>query len=444
MSDSETSSDINVSVYDNKGKINDSVRTEQKKTTESELYFGLLANQNKIIPDAIIESSETEYVKSDSSRSTSSIRKNNSSESATSKSSSKSKSSKNSKNKYETINLENNKYSSFVPPPFVPQQNVPQQNVPQQHVPQRSSQPVPQSVPQVVSQPVPQQLTPLEMYRKKVEILKKLAGLKMKGFTLSRDYSLNDSYEEMEYEYELVKSYVDRRNGVKVYKNIFLHGVSLIEFFNKKYDPFDFHLQGWGEHMAVEVDNYDDVMEELYEKYKRVGQKMGPEIRLLILMCLSAGAFHMAKSQSTIPGLDTILSSNPDLLSRLFNPEKQKAQFMSPQESNIDKLKSIDKQKELLLKQQKSMQQNGNNMSKLLNPEMPMPSRNIFMGNQEMKTPVNVQDILNKIKQDRKNLATDTQDETSSNNDRILSDVNLSENKRGRKVKTPSISVNTK
>jgi hypothetical protein len=61
-----------------------------------------------------------------------------------------------------------------------------------------------------------------------------------------------------------------------------------------------------------------------------------------------------------------------------------------------------------------------------------------------MKTPVNVQDILNKIKQDRKNLATDTQDETSSNNDRILSDVNLSENKRGRKVKTPSISVNTK
>ena len=42
-------------------------------------------------------------------------------------------------------------------------------------------------------------------------------------------------------------------------------------FLNDKYDPFNFKLSGWSEHMSVEVDSYDDVLEELYEKYMKSG-----------------------------------------------------------------------------------------------------------------------------------------------------------------------------
>ena len=35
--------------------------------------------------------------------------------------------------------------------------------------------------------------------------------------------------------------------------------------------------------MSVEVDSYDDVLEELYEKYKGKGSSMPPEIKLVLL-----------------------------------------------------------------------------------------------------------------------------------------------------------------
>ena len=48
--------------------------------------------------------------------------------------------------------------------------------------------------------------------------------------------------------------------------------------------------------MSVEVDSYDDVLEELYEKYKGRGGTMPPEMKLLSVLA-SASVFHF---QSTL------------------------------------------------------------------------------------------------------------------------------------------------
>ena len=140
------------------------------------------------------------------------------------------------------------------------------------------------------------ELSPQEVRMKKIELLRRLSELKTKGYDLSKSYDFNSSIEEMEYEYDLLKSFANKRNGVKLYKNILLNTVSAVEFLNDKYDPFDFQLTGWSEHMSVEVDSYDDVIEELYEKYKGTGKKMPPEIKLLMLIVASASAFHFSKS----------------------------------------------------------------------------------------------------------------------------------------------------
>ena len=42
-----------------------------------------------------------------------------------------------------------------------------------------------------------------------------------------------------------------------------------IPFFNDKYDPFNFKLSGWSEHMSVECDSYEDVLEQLYEIFQK-------------------------------------------------------------------------------------------------------------------------------------------------------------------------------
>ena len=55
----------------------------------------------------------------------------------------------------------------------------------------------------------------------------------------------------------------------------------------------------------------------------------------------------------------------------------------------------------------------------------------------DIKAPMNVQDILNRLHQSENNNTSETQDETSSNNDRIVgtSSLNSSEKRKGRKKK---------
>jgi hypothetical protein len=275
-------------------------------------------------------------------------------------------------------------------------------------------------------------LSAQEIKMKKIELLRKLCEIKSKGFKLSKEYDYNSSIEEMEYEYELLRSFADKRNGTKLFKNGLLQAVSVIEFLNEKYDPFDFHLSGWGEHMAVDVDTWDDVLEELYEKYKGNGKKMAPEVKLLYLIIASASAFHFSKSQaSKLPGLDSVLASNPGLLSKLMNPSKpEPSQFVTPQELNIEKQKNEMKAK--------SAPTSSASVST-------MPSA----ANLNIKTPSEVKSILDRIHniQPSKNkpLNTDTQDDTSSNNDRIISETTMSEmntnGRKPRKAKKSNISI---
>jgi hypothetical protein len=84
----------------------------------------------------------------------------------------------------------------------------------------------------------------------------------------------------------------------------------------------------------------------------------------------------------------------------------------------------------------------------MIEPEPANQSRNKILsgGTAEIRAPDNVKEILERIRRTT-SLAgtTDTQDDSSSNNDRIVSDKNLSESKRGRKPKAqPSISISTK
>ena len=208
----------------------DRKRTETKPTESTDVYLNLLANPDKLVPEAqpkigdlnpIVEASTSKVSETESSVSSRSSRSSKSTKS--SKSSRKSEKSHFHQDKSPKVDI-------------IREEEKP--------------------------------LTEKEIKLRKIDMLRKLSELKSKGYELSKDYDFNSSLEEMEYEYELLKSFVDKNNGVKMYKQMLINGVALMEFFNEKYDPFDFHLKGWSEHMSVEVDTYDEVMEELYEKYQ--------------------------------------------------------------------------------------------------------------------------------------------------------------------------------
>jgi len=441
MPESDTSTEVNFKLYDKKGKID-----ESKKTSDTDYYFNLLANDDKTIPEKIenVESSEIPQSDSESSKSTTSVKKY--SDSSSSKSSRKSVSSKyssRSRDRFDTV-----KFPTSIPAvataPSFSSSNTSSYNKPK----------------------VTQQLSPQETRMKKIELLRKLSEIKQKGFSLTKDYDFNSSLEEMEYEYELLKSFVDKKNGIRIYKNILLNGVSIVEFLNEKYDPFDFHLEGWGEHMSVEADSYDEVLEELYEKYKGTGKGMPPEIKLVLLLVASGSAYHFSKSQSTIPGLESALNKNPELISRLINPQKQKSNFMSPQEMNIEKQKEKENEmRKQMREQQQQMQQMQQQMQRQqaqvqsqqqMQQQMPVQaSKPSFMNAptmgeprktvSEINVPDNVRAILNRIKTSTTLAGTSDTQDSVSNNERLLSVENVSESKKGKKknMSIPSISINT-
>jgi hypothetical protein len=104
MPDSDTSSEVNVNLYDNNGKID--TKTEVKKSSDTDYYFNMLANQNKTVPDKVDVSSSSDIAHSESS---SSVKKDSSSSESTdsnsSRKSKKSDSSRKSKSRYETVNF---------------------------------------------------------------------------------------------------------------------------------------------------------------------------------------------------------------------------------------------------------------------------------------------------------------------------------------------------
>jgi len=487
MSDSETSSsDIKVKYQNSRG---DNLLEEKKNdkkplSSDTDFYFNMIANPNKVIDktnnkhnsdtselNEMMKKTDSESSKSDSSSKSSldSSSKNRSSESSSknrsSESSSKNRSSE-SRAKYEQINMSKNNNDTPLPT---------QINTNRTETRSQESQPI----------QVNRQLSPQELNQKKIEMIRRLSELKQKGYQLTKDYDWNSSLEEMEYEYELLKSFADKRNGLKLFKNGLLQAVSVIEFLNDKYDPFDFHLTGWGEHVQVEIDSWEDVLEELYEKYKGTGKKMAPEIKLLYLIIASASAFHFTKSQSSkLPGLDSVLASNPGLLSKIIQGNKQESsQFMTAQELNIEKQKEELKRKDMekqrmqqqfMQQQQQQMQelqeqlrnqQEQINTQKIMSDNLPnsrfepMPSNykpstiniNELRNNNrspDIRAPDQVKDILSRIHNIQPSTLrpTDTQDETSSNNDRLISEANYSENNPKRRqnrkpIKKANISI---
>ena len=425
---SETSSEIkSIKYLDKNGNQLDTKTEIKRQTTDTDYHFGLIANQDKLFTLKSESSSDLNNVVNSSDvrrSSTSSISKKSHASSKKSISSSKSRINNVNLNSPNTNKKPPN--SSFVPPnsSFVPPNSS--------FVPPNSSFVPPNSsfIPNVAPTTIPSvQLSAQELRMKKIELLRRLSEIKAKGYALTKEYDFNSTIEEMEYEYGLLKSFADKRNGVKIYKNILLNGISLVEFFNDKYDPFDFKLKGWSEHMAVEVDSYEDIFEELYEKYKGSGTGMPPEVKLVLLILASGGAFHFSRTQlGGMPGVSSVATG---MINKMMAPKKTNSQFATPQEINLEKQKQMLREKEKEMKQQKV-----NNNHSSMSRDAP-----------DIRAPENVQDILSRIKhiQQNNNLnnTSDTQEE-SAVNDRLVSDSTLSENKkRGRKPKKSLITINT-
>lgn len=182
-----------------------------------------------------------------------------------------------------------------------------------------------------VSSYVGSDLSPEEEMKKKRFILFKLKRYQKQGYELNRMYNINTPLEDLQAEYESIRKESTLNQGLKVSKNILISTCSALEYLNNRFDPVDVVLEGWSEDVAedVETGDYDEVLEELYDKYyDKVN--VGPEMKLLMMIGGSAVKFHISNTllKAMVPNSETLLKQNPGLKDDIMNLVNQKTPQM--------------------------------------------------------------------------------------------------------------------
>jgi hypothetical protein len=135
----------------------------------------------------------------------------------------------------------------------------------------------------------------------------------------------------MRNEYIKLKKQRETENSIKFQRKMLMACITGVEFLNGKFDPFSIKLDGWSESMNENINDYDEVFEELYEKYGG-GTDMAPELRLMFMVGGSAFMFHLTNTmfKSSLPGMDDIMKQNPELMQQFANAAVNTKKTQSP------------------------------------------------------------------------------------------------------------------
>uniref|UniRef100_A0A6C0F8F4 Uncharacterized protein n=1 Tax=viral metagenome TaxID=1070528 RepID=A0A6C0F8F4_9ZZZZ len=158
-------------------------------------------------------------------------------------------------------------------------------------------------------------LSPQEIKNEKIDLLYKFKKLEGQGIRTTMNYNMNSHLEDMRNEYIKLKKQREVDNSVKFQRKMLMACVTGLEFMNNRFDPFSVKLDGWSESVNENLNDYDEIFEELGDKYGGAGE-MAPEIRLLFTLAGSAFMFHLSNTmfKSSIPGMDDVLRQNPELM----------------------------------------------------------------------------------------------------------------------------------
>jgi hypothetical protein len=150
----------------------------------------------------------------------------------------------------------------------------------------------------------------------KADLLNKLARLQKKGFNVSGRINMYSSIEEIRTEYKRITYQIETDQSVKFQRRILMACVTGLEFLNQRYDPFDVQLEGWSDDMMRNIDEYDNVFEELHNKYKNK-MAMAPEVKLIMMVGGSAMMFHLTNSmfKSKMPNIQ----QNPEIMKNIMD-----------------------------------------------------------------------------------------------------------------------------
>lgn len=173
-------------------------------------------------------------------------------------------------------------------------------------------------------------ISPEEEKKKKADLITKLNRLESKGYTLTHRFTMDNSLEEIQQEYERLVDAKNLEASIRFQRQLAMFAVTGIEMLNQKFNPFDWELDGWSESVHENIEDMDEVFEELYDKYKTRGS-MAPEMKLAMSLVGSGFMFHMSnsyfRSKTAGASMDPadIFRNNPQLAKQFAAAAAQQA-----------------------------------------------------------------------------------------------------------------------
>lgn len=134
-----------------------------------------------------------------------------------------------------------------------------------------------------------------DVIAEKRKLLFKIYCMERKGITLTKKFTMMNSFEELKNEYDRVSHEHNVTASIRFSRKMLMMSVTAMEYLNSKFDPFDINLDGWSESIHENITDYDDVFGELYEKYHTKAQ-IAPEVKLMLMLGGSGFMFHLTNS----------------------------------------------------------------------------------------------------------------------------------------------------
>jgi len=224
----------------------------------------------------------------------------------------------------------------------------------------------------------------------KADLVNKLGRLEKKGFTVNKRLNVYSPIDELRNEVKRITYSIDVDKSLKFSRRMLIACTTGLEFLNKKYNPFEIQLDGWSENVMENVDDYDEVFEDLYVKY-RTKMHVAPEVKLIMMLGGSAMMFHLTNSmfKSVMPNMNDVIKQNPGLVQNMMSAVQNTVP--KPQQGASEP--SVDENG------RREMQGPGFDISSLMGNIMmpPQPPMNTTSINKPEDTEIDIEDDISDI-----------------------------------------------
>lgn len=164
----------------------------------------------------------------------------------------------------------------------------------------------------------PSRMSKDEIMSEKVDLLYRYGRLEQNGYKSGLDLNTRTPLEVLRSEVSKLERMRTVQRSIRTQRKILVSFASGTEYVNKRYNPYKFALDGWSGEVLENIGDYDEVFEELHDKYKDSVQ-MAPELKLLTMVGGSGLMFHLSNTlfKSSTPELNDILQRNPDIMAQI-------------------------------------------------------------------------------------------------------------------------------